>query len=89
MKAGDWASAINVLFHGAISLLRAGHGGSGGDLSCYLLEVYGKGEVSLSKDDKGKYPLDGAMDSFIILRHGLHDSALINVAEGIPWGRAD
>lgn len=72
MKAGDWASAIDVLSHGAVSLLRAGHGGSGGDLGCYLLEVYGKGEVSLSKDEKGKHPLCGAMDPYIILRHGLH-----------------
>lgn len=56
VKAGDWASAIDVLFHGAVSLLRAGQGGSGGDLACYLLEVYGKGEVTLSKDEKGRYP---------------------------------
>lgn len=56
VKAGDWVSAIDVLFHGALSLLRAGQGGSGGDLGCYLLEVYGKGDVSLSKDEKGKYP---------------------------------
>lgn len=57
VKAGDWASAIDVLFHGAVSLLRAGQGGSGGDLGCYLLEVYGKGDVCLSKDEKGRYPL--------------------------------
>lgn len=57
VKAGDWVSAIDVLFHGAVSLLRAGQGGSGGDLGCYLLEVYGKGDVSLSKDEKGRYPI--------------------------------
>ncbi|MCJ1346876.1 hypothetical protein MMC31_005096 [Peltigera leucophlebia] len=54
VKAGDWGSAIDVLFHGAVSLLREGHGGSGGDLGCYLLEVYGKGEVSPSKDEKAR-----------------------------------
>lgn len=89
MKAGDWGSAIDVLFHGAVSLLREGHGGSGGDLGCYLLEVYGKGEVSPSKDEKGEYPIGGAVDSIIILRHMLHDSARINVAEGIPLRGAD
>lgn len=89
MKAGDWASAIDVLFHGAVSLLRAGHGGSGGDLGCYLLEVYGKGEMSISKDEKGRHHLGLAMDSHVMLRPRLYDRALTSIAEGIPSGRAD
>ena len=65
VKARDWASAIDVLFHGAVSLLRAGQGGSGGDLACYLLEVYGKGEVTLSKDEKGKYSLVARWNTYL------------------------
>lgn len=84
MKAGDWFSAIDVLFHGAVSLLREGHGGSGGDLGCYLLEVYGRGEMSVCKDEKGNYSMGAALDFLFMLRHRLHDSALINIAESFP-----
>lgn len=31
-----------MLFEGAVALLRAGQGGSGGDLGCFLIQVFGK-----------------------------------------------
>lgn len=42
MKAENWAAAADVLFEGAVALLRAGQGGSGGDLGCFLVDVFGK-----------------------------------------------
>lgn len=42
MKASNWAAAADVLFEGAVALLRAGQGGSGGDLGCFLVDVFGK-----------------------------------------------
>lgn len=33
-----------MLFEGAVALLKAGQGGSGGDLGCYLLDVLAKAE---------------------------------------------
>lgn len=33
-----------MLFEGAVALLRAGQGGSGGDLGCFLVQVFGKAE---------------------------------------------
>ena len=45
MKAENWAAAADVLFEGAVALLRAGQGGSGGDLAGFFVEVLGKGEM--------------------------------------------
>jgi hypothetical protein len=45
LKSSDYTSACDVLYNGALLLLRAGQGGSGGDLAMMLLnEVYNKGE---------------------------------------------
>lgn len=54
VKAENWATAIEVLFEGAVALLRAGQGGSGGDLGCYLLDVYSKAEVPVGGEGKGR-----------------------------------
>ena len=53
MKSQDWDSAIDVLHGGALALLKAGQGGSGGDLSRYLVDVLGKGEKSVDGISKG------------------------------------
>ena len=53
-KASDWASATSILHSGALSLLQAGQGGSGGDLCIFLLDVYNKGEVKVDAESKGR-----------------------------------
>ena len=53
MKAQDWDSAIDVLHGGALALLKAGQGGSGGDLSRALVDVLSKSEKSLDSNIKG------------------------------------
>lgn len=42
VKAENWTAASDVLFEGAIALLKAGQGGSGGDLACFLVDVFDK-----------------------------------------------
>lgn len=42
VKSADYDSAIDLLSSGASLLLKAGQGGSGGDLCVYLIEVYQK-----------------------------------------------
>lgn len=44
VKAENWAAASDVLVEGAVGLLKAGQGGSGGDLACFLVDVFGKAE---------------------------------------------
>lgn len=53
-KAQDWASATDILFRGAQSLLQAGQGGSGGDLCIFLLDVFNKSETRPDASSKGK-----------------------------------
>lgn len=53
-KAQDWANATSILHSGALSLLQAGQGGSGGDLCIFLLDVFNKGEVKPDASSKGK-----------------------------------
>lgn len=53
VKAQDWDSAFDVSHGGAVALLKAGQGGSGGDLGCMLVDILGK---------SGK-PVDGAVKS--------------------------
>lgn len=36
-----------------MALLKAGQGGSGGDLGVFLVEVFGKGEVGVEAESKG------------------------------------
>ena len=53
VKASDWDSAIDILYGGALALLKAGQGGSGGDLGCFLVDVLGKSEKSCGAGEKG------------------------------------
>lgn len=53
LKANDHPSACDVLYNGALLLLRAGQGGSGGDLALMLLnDVYVKGEWACTEENK-------------------------------------
>lgn len=55
LKSSDYKSASDVLYNGAILLLKAGQGGSGGDLAMMLLnDVYIKGEYECNKENKDK-----------------------------------
>lgn len=54
MKSQSWDSAINILYEGSLSLLKAEQGGSGGDLGCYLIDVFEKAEMSVNAENKGK-----------------------------------
>ncbi|KAF2755978.1 DUF410-domain-containing protein [Pseudovirgaria hyperparasitica] len=46
--------AISILYSGAQLLLKAGQGGSGGDLALFLLEVYNKSEIGVNAESKGR-----------------------------------
>lgn len=50
MKSSNWSAAADVLFEGAVALLRAGQGGSGGDLGCFLVDVFGKAEWRVDEE---------------------------------------
>lgn len=54
VKSSDWESAIDILYSGALALLKAGQGGSGGDLGCFLVDVLGKSEKSCGAGEKGE-----------------------------------
>ncbi|KAF2747740.1 DUF410-domain-containing protein [Sporormia fimetaria CBS 119925] len=54
VKQSNWDAATDILFQGAQSLLKAGQGGSGGDLCIFLLEVFQKAEVKPDAASKGK-----------------------------------
>lgn len=53
-KSETYDSAISILFGGAQLLLKAGQGGSGGDLCMFLMEVYNKAEVKADAEAKGR-----------------------------------
>ncbi|EXJ75591.1 uncharacterized protein A1O5_00098 [Cladophialophora psammophila CBS 110553] len=53
LKASDYNSACDVLYNGALLLLRADQGGSGGDLALMLLnDVYVKGEYACDDENR-------------------------------------
>jgi len=54
IKAKDWASAIDILSNVASSLLKADQGGSGGDLSIFLVDVYKQAELVPDAANRGK-----------------------------------
>ncbi|KAL9135252.1 MAG: hypothetical protein Q9175_003553 [Cornicularia normoerica] len=54
VKSSDWDSATDILYGGALALLKAGQGGSGGDLGCFFVEVLGKAEKGCGTGEKGK-----------------------------------
>lgn len=53
VKSSDWDSATDILYGGALALLKAGQGGSGGDLGSFLVEVLGKAEKGCGSAEKG------------------------------------
>ncbi|MCJ1472811.1 hypothetical protein MMC13_001460 [Lambiella insularis] len=54
VKQENWSAAIDILYGGALALLKAGQGGSGGDLCLYMVDVFGKGDVEINAESKGK-----------------------------------
>ncbi|KAI0129332.1 DUF410-domain-containing protein [Hypoxylon sp. NC0597] len=53
-KASNWDAAIDTLYNVAQSLLKAGQGGSGGDLCVLLVETYKQAELKPDSATKGK-----------------------------------
>ncbi|CAG8962315.1 hypothetical protein HYFRA_00005370 [Hymenoscyphus fraxineus] len=54
IKAENWPAATDILFNSASALLKAGQGGSGGDLGLFLIEVYKQAEWKPESGNKGK-----------------------------------
>jgi len=54
VKQENWDAAIEFLSSGAQLLLKAGQGGSGGDLCMFLMDVYNKAEVKPDAASKGR-----------------------------------
>ncbi|KAG9245315.1 hypothetical protein BJ878DRAFT_566817 [Calycina marina] len=54
VKAKDWSAATDILFNVSQSLLKAGQGGSGGDLGLFLIDVYKQAELTPDATNKGK-----------------------------------
>jgi hypothetical protein len=53
-KAANWEAAIDILYNVAQSLLKAGQGGSGGDLCVLLVDVYKQAELKPDSNSKAK-----------------------------------
>lgn len=54
VKQNDYASAVDLLASGALMLLKAGQGGSGGDLCLFLMDVYAKAELKPDVGNKAR-----------------------------------
>jgi len=54
VKQENWDAATEFLSSGAQLLLKAGQGGSGGDLCMLLMDVYNKAEVQPDAASKGR-----------------------------------
>ena len=54
IKAANWPAAIDILYNVAQSLLKAGQGGSGGDLCVLLVDTYKQAELKPDSASKGK-----------------------------------
>ncbi|XDG01951.1 hypothetical protein ABKA04_001566 [Annulohypoxylon sp. FPYF3050] len=53
-KASNWDAAISILYNVAQSLLKAGQGGSGGDLCVLLVDIYKQAELKPDSATKGR-----------------------------------
>ncbi len=53
VKQNNYDAAIDILFSGAQSLLKAAQGGSGGDLCLFLVEVYNTAETKPDSANRG------------------------------------
>jgi hypothetical protein len=54
VKSSSWDAAVDILSSGAQLLLKAGQGGSGGDLCLFLIEVYNKSGAKPDAASKAK-----------------------------------
>ncbi|KAI9766817.1 MAG: protease B nonderepressible form [Geoglossum simile] len=54
VKQKNYNAAIDILFSGAQALLKAGQGGSGGDLCLFLTDIYKSAELKPDSGNKGK-----------------------------------
>ncbi|KAK6584383.1 hypothetical protein PZA11_002607 [Diplocarpon coronariae] len=54
VKSASWDAAIDILFNVSQSLLKAGQGGSGGDLGLFLVDVYKQAQLKPDSSNKGK-----------------------------------
>lgn len=54
IKASNWPAAIDTLSSVAQSLLKAGQGGSGGDLCIMMVDVYRQAELAPDATAKGR-----------------------------------
>ncbi|POR37047.1 Golgi to ER traffic protein 4 [Tolypocladium paradoxum] len=54
IKAQNWPAAIDILANVAQSLLKAGQGGSGGDLCVMMVDVYRQAELRPDSASKGR-----------------------------------
>jgi len=54
IKTSNWPAAIDILASVAQALLRAGQGGSGGDLCVMLVDVYRQAELKPDAAAKGR-----------------------------------
>lgn len=53
-KQSNWSAAIDIIYNVAQSLLKAGQGGSGGDLCVLLVDIYKQAELKPDSATKGK-----------------------------------
>lgn len=54
IKTQNWPAAIDILYSVAQSLLKAGQGGSAGDLCIMLVDVYKQAELKVDSTSKGR-----------------------------------
>ena len=54
IKAANWTAAIDILYNVAQALLKAGQGGSGGDLSIFMVDVYKQAELEPNATSRGR-----------------------------------
>ncbi|KOS18686.1 Golgi to ER traffic protein 4 [Escovopsis weberi] len=54
VKSQSWPSAVDILYSVAQSLLKAGQGGSGGDLCIFLVDVYKQAEMRPDPATRGR-----------------------------------
>lgn len=54
VKSANWGAAIDILYSVSQSLLRAGQGGSGGDLGVFLVDVYKQAELTPDATSRGR-----------------------------------
>lgn len=54
IKTSSWDAAVDILSSVAQSLLKAGQGGSGGDLCIMMIDVYKQAELKADATNKGR-----------------------------------